>query len=403
MSLKTEQFSPPGGQEAGPIRVMLVDDSAVVRGLYFRLLDEDPEIKIVSSVANGLMAVKHLGHDSVDVVVLDIEMPVMGGLEALPKLLAIRPGLPVLVASSLTQLHAEVSLKALEAGAADILPKPTSIRDIGENGPFRREFLGKVKSLGLAFRLKRELGNDDARERTVPRPASVYRDRPGIRTALPEASPKVQTLSPLSATPILLRQPGQAKAEVLAIGSSTGGPQALFAFLRGLRGGCRLPVLVTQHMPATFTPILAQHIQRMSGWECREATDGLPVSPGQVLVAPGGYHMLVEQQDSQVVVRLNDGPEENYCRPSVDPMMRSIARVYGRHALGVILTGMGTDGLKGCMDLVSSGGTLLAQDEASCVVWGMPGAVAKAGICSAVLPLDELANQVIRLTTRGGR
>jgi two-component system chemotaxis response regulator CheB len=200
---------------------------------------------------------------------------------------------------------------------------------------------------------------------------------------------------------VVLRQPSREKPDILAIGSSTGGPQALFAVLKGLRNGFRLPIIITQHMPATFTTILAEHITRMSGWPCSEAKDGDPIVPGHVFVAPGDFHMVVESQGLQKVLRLNKNPPENFCRPAVDPMLRSVARAYGGRALAVILTGMGQDGMKGGQQVAEAGGTILAQDEATSVVWGMPGAAATAGICSAVLPLPEIAPYVIRFANRG--
>jgi two-component system chemotaxis response regulator CheB len=187
---------------------------------------------------------------------------------------------------------------------------------------------------------------------------------------------------------------------VLCIGSSTGGPQALFKVLGALPKTLRMPILLTQHMPATFTSILADHITRSTGWECVEATDGMPVQSGRVHLAPGDYHMLAERAGTGTVLRLKKDPPENFCRPAVDPMLRSVIATWGGQALAVILTGMGHDGQKGSQALVEAGGTVIAQDEASSVVWGMPGAVARAGLCTAVLPLDQIAPWIDRQTQR---
>ena len=197
-----------------------------------------------------------------------------------------------------------------------------------------------------------------------------------------------------------LRQPGITRPDILAIGSSTGGPQALFAFLKGLPKTVNLPVVITQHMPATFTSILAEHITRMTGWPCTEAKDGDVLETGKILLAPGDFHMTIVQKGPQRVVSLNQDPPENFCRPAVDPMLRSLVKVFGPRIFTVILTGMGNDGAKGSQQVVQAGGTVIAQDEKSSVVWGMPGAVASAGLCSAVLPIDQLAGYVVNYLTR---
>ncbi|WP_046021500.1 chemotaxis response regulator protein-glutamate methylesterase [Magnetospira sp. QH-2] len=380
---------------------MLVDDSAVVRGLFSRLLESDPGIKVITSVANGKMAVNSLNHQEIDVVVLDIEMPVMDGMEALPKMLALKPDVPILMASTLTLRNAEISMKALADGAADYLPKPASTKEIGAEGGFRRELLEKVRNLGLARR--RRIARAGATAGSAPKTRPGAFSKP-TSTGMPRTHETAEANARrLPGTGFTLREAGREPVEVVAIGSSTGGPQALFEVLKGLRGGCRQPILITQHMPATFTTILAQHINRMTGWDCVEGETGMPITGGRVLVAPGGYHMVVERQGSQNVIRLDDGPEVNFCRPAVDPLFDSIAAVYGGHALGIILTGMGTDGLRGATKMVEAGGTILAQNEATSVVWGMPGAAAGAGICSDVLPVGDMASKVVRLLTRRGR
>jgi two-component system chemotaxis response regulator CheB len=203
---------------------------------------------------------------------------------------------------------------------------------------------------------------------------------------------------------VSLRPPSREFPEVVAIGSSTGGPQALFKVLGQLKGALRQPIFITQHMPATFTTILAEHVARASGYPTAEGVDGEAVQGGRIYVAPGDFHMVVEAKDrGEKVVRLTKAPPENFCRPSVDPMLRSLAAVYGARVLTLILTGMGHDGLNGGRAVVAAGGTVVAQDEATSIVWGMPGAVATAGLCSAVLALDEIAPSIAKLAARAAR
>jgi len=362
------------------IRVMLVDDSAVVRGLVTRILEEDHGISVVASVGNGQMAISTLQRNDIDVIVLDIEMPVMDGMTALPQLLKVDPGVRVIMQSTLTLKGADVSLRALEIGAADYIPKPTSTRDLAGGMDFKSELLGKVRALGQARR------RDPKRQ---PRPGVVATPRP-----LPPR-PAAQ------AGPLTIRPAATDAVDIIAIGSSTGGPQALFGVLGTMRAGTvRQPIMITQHMPATFTTILAEHISRVSGWEAREGQDGEVIRSGRVYIAPGDFHMVVETKGSDKIVRLNKNPPENFCRPSVDPMLRSIAAAYGRRVLVCILTGMGSDGLRGGQAVVAAGGTVIAQDEATSVVWGMPGAVAGAGICSAVLPLPDVAPWLMNAARR---
>ncbi|MHA1537536.1 MAG: protein-glutamate methylesterase/protein-glutamine glutaminase [Alphaproteobacteria bacterium] len=375
MTLLTSQDrkAAPAGGGQGKIQVMVVDDSVVVRGLIVRALETDPGIEIVESVGNGQIAVDRLAKRPVDVVVLDIEMPVMDGLTALPKLLAIDRKLKVLMASTLTSRNAEISMKALQLGAADYIPKPTAVRDISGGDDFKRDLVNKVLSLGRA-RL--------AREKRLAKPAN--------------AAPKAASLI---SGPVTLRRRGILPPEILAIGSSTGGPPALLSLFTALKGKIALPVLLTQHMPATFTRILAEHIEKSSGWPACEAKDGMAVEPGRVYVAPGDYHMCVTQAAGSKVLRLNQDSPESFCRPAVDVMLRSVAEVYGGKSLVVILTGMGHDGLDGSRPIVEAGGTIISQDEDTSVVWGMPGAVAKDGLCSAVLPLKGLAGEIIKICT----
>lgn len=366
-----------------PIRVMVVDDSAVVRGLISRMLEAEVDICVVSSVGNGKMAVDALLRNDVEVVVLDIEMPVMDGLTALPKLLENDKSVRVIMASSLTSRNADISLRALQAGAVDYIPKPTTSRELSGGKGFGDELIEKVRIHSDARRkvVGFPKGGKGRVNRIVPRPIS----------SLAEKAKDVKT------RPFSLK----VRPDVIAIGSSTGGPQALFAVLKGMFGKVDQPVVITQHMPATFTKILAEHITRMTGWKCQEALDGMEIAPQNVYLAPGDFHMLVEVSGLKKILRLNQEAPENFCRPSVDPMLRSVGEAYGHKVLTVILTGMGSDGLKGSRLIIEKGGALIAQDEPSSVVWGMPGAVAQAGLCNAILPLDDIASHVVKIAAGG--
>lgn len=362
------------------VRVMLVDDSAVIRGLIARMIDGEPGVRVAASVGNGQMAVDRLKTEPVDVIILDIEMPVMDGLTAIPLLLKVKPDVKIIMASTLTEKNADISLRALDAGATDYVPKPTATREISGGETFKHELLEKIRQLGLV-------------SRRAPSTAT------GSATRASAVAPK--TAKPLYDKPVQLRDGGTIRPRILAVGSSTGGPQALFRLFKDVRPDINLPVVVTQHMPATFTTILAEHIAKASGWPCAEASDGMQLQAGHIYVAPGNYHMTVEKAGTGMVVRTNQNPPENFCRPAVDPMLRSLATEFGGAVLAVILTGMGHDGREGGRAVVEAGGTILAQDEASSVVWGMPGAVATAGLCSAVLPLNDLGPHIMnRLRTR---
>ncbi len=353
------------GQGASALyRIMVVDDSAVIRGFMSRMLESDPEFKVVATAANGEQAVRAIAKSGAELVILDIEMPVMDGLTALPLILKAKPGVKVVMSSTLTRRNAAISIQALGAGAADYVPKPTSVRELHASEGFRREIFDKIKAL------IRPTAPADVSARTrAPRPVAA--------PAVPQT--------------IELRQPSTFRPAVVAIGSSTGGPQALFTLFEQLKATVTVPIFITQHMPATFTTILAEHLQRISGAPCAEGRDKERVMGNHIYLAPGDFHMIVQPGRDGPIIRLSEDPPENYCRPAVDPMFHSIAKVYGPKTLSVVLTGMGQDGLVGGQTVVDSGGTLIAQDEATSVVWGMPGAVAKAGLCSAALPLSKIA------------
>ena len=350
---RTEASRPAGGWVA---RVMICDDSAVIRAAMTRMLESDPQIRVVARANDGQAALLEIrkAPGKIDVVVLDIEMPVMDGITALPLLLRADPGLRVIMASTLTTRGADIALRALRLGAADYVPKPATSAIADDS--FRTELAAKIK--GLA------------------------RQRQRVVTASPPP-------------PLRPRLATRLQPRLLAIGSSTGGPQALFTLVQGLGARVPVPVVLTQHMPATFTPILAAHLTRVGGMPCAEAVDGQVLQPGHIALAPGNKHLLVEAAGPVLRARLSDAAPENFCRPAVDPMLRSATAACAGRVLMVMLTGMGHDGRDATRALVAAGGSAIAQDEATSVVWGMPGAIAQAGLCDHVVPLTEISSLVL--------
>jgi two-component system chemotaxis response regulator CheB len=341
---------------------MIVDDSAVVRGMVSRWL-EDEDVEIAAMAVDGVQALKKLADTDIDVCILDIEMPNMSGLEALPKLLAMRPGLRVIMASTLSERGAEVTLRALDMGAVDYIPKPSANR-LGGAETYRRDLLQKVLQLGARV----------------------------VQPVIPQPTIPPSPTRSLKAV------------QAMVVASSTGGPPALRQFLASLGAGWTAPILIAQHMPAGFTRSLAQMLDRSSPLSAREAVAGEPIHPRTIYVAPGGSHMSVRTVGAGVpAIHLDQGPEINWCRPSADPLFASAARLWGASTIGVVLTGMGHDGRDGAIALAGAGGIIVAQDEATSVVWGMPGAVAQAGVTDAVLPLAEIGPFVSRLAMGGAR
>ncbi len=351
-----------------PARIMLCDDSAVIRGALSRIIEADPNLQIVARAGDGQQALtevgRRVGNQPIDVLVLDIEMPVMDGLTAIPLLLRADPRMRILVVSSHTAPGADTALRAVQLGAADYVTKP-SARDDGSQENFELDFLAKLR--GQAKLARSGLG------------LNGLALRPGDRR-------------------MTLRAAASEPPQLLAIGSSTGGPQALFMLMKDLGRRLRVPAVLTQHMPPNFTTLLGEHLGRVAGIVCHEASDGEPLAAGTLLLAPGDRHMLIENSGSGFRARLSAGPQVNFCRPAVDPMFRSAAIATGGRVLSVVLTGMGQDGLAGTTAVIESGGTAIAQDEATSVVWGMPGAIAQAGLCHAVLPLPSIAAKILELT-----
>ena len=316
---------------------------------------------------------------------LDIEMPELDGMSALPRLLEADPDLQVIMASTLTLRNATVSLKALAMGAADYITKPTTTKDPELTKSYRRELTEKVTALGAARRHKL-------------RKALPSADMPQPRVS---AQPAELPPAPSVDRSILLRPLSPSPPRAIAIGSSTGGPRALLDLFSCLGNAVALPIFVTQHMPPTFTAILAEHIGQTGQLPCTEAENGTTVTSGQVFLAPGGFHMTIRPAAEGPIIRLNQDPPENFCRPSVDTMYRSLVEIYRGGVLAVMLTGMGADGLQGARAIVEAGGNIIAQDEATSVVWGMPGAVATDGLCAAVLPLPQIALWINRYLAGG--
>lgn len=356
----------PRGVAAPTIRVMIVDDSLTVRTIFKRMVESDPALVIAGTASSAEGAIAQLAAQPADVVLLDLEMPGIGGLDALPQILA-TPGQPqVLVVSSLTLDGAEHTLAALQMGAADTLAKP---RPGGFTEDYRSQLLGKIRALGSR---------------------RVQASAPGALAPVPPAAPE-----PSFARPGPARRGWRPQA--VAIGASTGGIHALGLMLRQLPRDFDMPLLITQHLPASFIPVFARQIETACGRSVDIAADGLPLTPGRIVVAPGHGHIVVRRKGASpgLVVEVSSAPAASGCLPSVDPMLSSLAEACEGRALGVILSGMGRDGALGAEDLVAAGGTIYAQDADSSAVWGMPGAVARAGLASLIAPPDRLGEAVM--------
>ncbi len=382
-----------------PIRVMVVDDALVVRGIVSRWLQEESGIEVVATHRSAKNALEDFERAAPDVLILDIEMPDMDGVTALPLFLAKKKDLAVIVASTLTLRNAELSIRCLSLGAMDCLAKPQTSGEMTSTADFRRELTERVKALG---------GRAVSQQRTLDAP--VARPRPVVVPAPVPAPPSAEVLksgpdtsfSRRSTEPLRLRKWPSVMPRALVIGSSTGGPQALAVVLAGLKSILpRVPVLITQHMPPAFTTILAEHLGRVAGVPCHEPVDGEKIRPGQIYLAPGGHHMKVEPGEGGPVVRITDEPPVNFCKPAVDPLFYSAIGVWGSGIASIVLTGMGADGARGALAIADAGGMVIAQDEETSVVWGMPGATAHSGACNAILPLKEIAPQVVRLVAGG--
>lgn len=365
-----------------PVRVLVVDDSAVVRRLLVRVIEQDPRFAPPATAANGRLAPAEIERSRPDIVVLDIEMPELDGLATLELIRRDHPRLPVVMFSTLTESGATATLQALSRGASDYVTKPSGTGSVDASmGRIREELLPKLLAL------------------TGGRHAVPSRRAAASATPTAGADPSgAAAAAPATAAAGVAERRARRRAnrpEIVAIGTSTGGPNAL-ADVLGALGAVDVPVVITQHIPPVFSAMLAQRLDTISPMPVREAADGDVLAPGTVWIAPGDRHLLLRRHAAGVAIELGDGPPENSCRPSVDVMFRSVAEVYGGAVLAVVLTGMGSDGLRGAEQLRALGATVIVQDQASSVVWGMPGAVASAGLADAVVPLTDVAAEIRR-------
>jgi two-component system, chemotaxis family, protein-glutamate methylesterase/glutaminase len=351
-----------------PIRVMVVDDSVVVRKIVTDVLSADPDIEVVGTAVNGKVALAKIGQLEPDLVTMDIEMPEMNGIEAVRGIRAGSGGarysrLPIVMFSTLTERGASATLDALSAGANDYVTKPANVGSVGQSmESVREQLIPKIKAL-------------------TGRPVTLAPQR-AVAPPPPPAAPRTG--------------PRKVPA-VLVIGSSTGGPEALAKVLPQLPASLPVPVLLVQHMPPVFTRQFAQRLDRLCPLRVVEASDGTPLAPGTVHLAPGDHHLVVRAIGrGGPQTGLHQGPPENFCRPAVDPLFRSAVTAFDGAVLAVVLTGMGSDGRNGAGEIRAAGGTVLVQDQTTSVVWGMPGAISQAGYADEVLPLDRIPDAITR-------
>ncbi len=351
------------------IRVLFVDDAVVIRKLVSAVLDADPDLEVVGRAANGRFALTKIPQVNPDVVVLDVEMPEMDGLETLKVLRERYPSLPVIMFSALTRRGAVATLDALTLGANDYVTKPSKLGSReAVDAHIRTELIPKIKAFGA--------------------------EAAGLQLATLQARSPVLTSARRA-------HPPPKHVKIVAIGVSTGGPNALEELMPTIPKDFPVPIVIVQHMPPVFTRYLAERLAARSAIEVQEGVAGMALAPGMAWIAPGDSHMVVKQQYDAVQLGLHQSPPENSCRPAVDVLFRSVARVYGAHTLAVVMTGMGKDGLRGCEEIRSRGGQVIVQDRASSVVWGMPGHVAEAGLADMILPLGQLGPEILRRTQKG--
>ncbi len=355
------------------IRVLVVDDAVVVRRIISNVLGDDPALEVAGVAANGKIALDKIARLKPDIITLDIEMPVMDGLQTLTELRKLYPNLPVIMFSTLTERAAAATLDALALGANDYVAKPANVGSVvAAMQCLRDELVPKIKGL-----CGHPVAVTQLDVRPVQQPAAF--------------KPAAQ-----------LRQPSmQARVDVVTIGISTGGPNALCALIPQLPADLPVPVVIVQHMPPLFTKLLSQRLAEKSAIQVHEGAGGARLAPGHVWLAPGGYHMVVSRSSAGPVIRLNQEAQENSCRPAVDVLFRSVVETYGPNVLGVVMTGMGQDGMLGCKRICEAGGQVIVQDETSSVVWGMPGAVAKAGLADAIFPLDRMGAEIVQRVWNG--
>ena len=384
------------------IKVLVVDDSVVVRRLIVDSLTGAPDIEVVGTAANGLLAQAKIDQLKPDVVTMDIEMPQMDGISAVRELRKRHKHLPVIMFSTLSAAGASATLEALSAGATDYVTKPSNVGSIAESiAAVRDQLVPKIQALagrrqpGPPARSGPPPGRPGLKPPLAGRPGGPVPGRPGLAPIRPTG--------PAAAGPAhAARRAGPpGRVDILAIGSSTGGPDALTKVLQALPADLPVPVVVTQHMPPVFTRMFAERLDRSTSLHVVEAGDGMELAPGTVYIAPGDKHLVLQRRSTATLTQLSGAPPENSCRPAVDVMFRSVAALYGASAFATVLTGMGYDGRGGAKVLREAGAEILAQDEASSVVWGMPGAVVGAGLADEILPLDRIAAALMQRVQTG--
>jgi two-component system, chemotaxis family, protein-glutamate methylesterase/glutaminase len=352
------------------IRVLVVDDAVVLRKLITEALSKDPDIEVVGSAANGRIALQKIPQVNPDIITLDVEMPEMDGITTLREIRKTYAKLPVIMFSTLTARGAATTLDALSAGASDYVTKPANVGNVLEGiSRMESELVPKIRAHC------RHLLPDNMAPGIVSGPAKAPIRTPSPRTTDPNPS----------------RTP-----EIVCIGTSTGGPNALAELFRGFPKTFPVPIVMVQHMPPLFTKMLAERLNTLGTLRFHEGAEGQVIEPNNVYLAPGGHHMEIRRQGTRTILHLTDEPPENSCRPAVDVLFRSVVSTYGGNVLGVVLTGMGQDGLRGCELIKEKHGQVVVQDEASSVVWGMPGYVAQAGYADRVLPLNLIAQDLLR-------
>lgn len=350
------------------IRVLIVDDAVVMRRLITETLSRDPDIEVAGVAANGKIALAKIPQVNPDIVTLDVEMPEMDGIATLRELRKLYPSLPVIMFSTLTERGAGTTLDALAAGASDYVTKPANVGSVMESlGRLEADLVPRIKSL-CGIRVK------------------GVATHPPIPTSFGQHS---------GTTAPTLRQ--RTPIDAVCIGTSTGGPNALAEVFKAFPTSFPVPILIVQHMPPVFTQMLAERLNNLKTLRFHEGAEGMKVEPGHVYIAPGGKHMEVQRNAAGLsALHLHEGTPENSCRPAVDVLFRSVARIYGGRTLAVILTGMGQDGLRGCEFLREAGARIIAQDQPTSIVWGMPGYVANKGLADHVLPISQVAPEIIR-------
>jgi two-component system, chemotaxis family, protein-glutamate methylesterase/glutaminase len=372
---------PKAQPSSSSIKIAIVDDSVVVRGLVSRWLRETSGLEVVGTFRSGREIIANVVNVNPDIIILDIEMADIDGLTALPHIMRIKPDVIVIVASTLTARNADISFKCMSLGAKDYVLKPQTNREVSTSTEFKDLLIAKIFALGNKVKQR------------IPVQSAALKDTPAIihkSSQLIRAQFAIPPMRPFSRT----------APKLLLIGASTGGPQAIMSFLKNMNSALdKHPVLIAQHMPAAFTTMFAEHLTRQTHLDVVQATHGEILKPGRVYIAPGGRHMVVGQNQGHNQIHITDAAPVNFCKPSVDVLFESCAKIFGPACLSIMLTGMGSDGAKGSSIIADVGGSVIAQDEASSIVWGMPGSTVKAGACAAILSLDQMVPVITRLLT----